>query len=130
MPSTLSERPIPDLPAIPRAAIGFLLRHPRLAFLLLGACFLSFGVTSVNLFVLLMSNINLFIEYGVMVIDEGALRQLAELLGLASLSGMFYVGFSVCDRTLLRRLTGGPLRECSRELSAGNRRYEPSAPRA
>ena len=79
-------------------------------------------MTSVNLFVLLMSNINLFIEYGVMVIDEGALRQLAELLGLASLSGMFYVGFSVCDRTLLRRLTGEALRECVRQRHAETRR--------
>ena len=130
MPSTLSERPIPDLPAIPRAAIGFLLLHPGLTFLMLGACFLAFGVTSVNLFVLLVANINLFVEYGVRVIDDGALRQLAELVGLAGLSGIFYAGFAVCDRTLLRRLTGGPLRECSRELSAGNRRYEPSAPRA
>jgi hypothetical protein len=127
---TLSERPIPNILAIPRAAISFLFRHPWLTFLLLGACFLLFGVTSVNLFVLLMNNVNLFIEYGVMVIDDGALRQLAELVGLACLSGILYVGFAVCDRTLLRRLTGEVLRECGRELSAQTRRFEPSAPRS
>jgi len=98
---------------IPRAAIGFLFRHALLTFLLLGACFLAFGVTSVNLFVLIMMNVNLFIDYGLMVIEDGALRQLAELLGLALLSGVFYLGFAVCDRTLLRRLTGEPLRACA-----------------
>jgi hypothetical protein len=113
---------------IPRAAISFLFRHPWLAFVLLGACFLSFGVTSVNLFVLLTANINLFIEYGVMVIDDGALQQLAGLVGLACLSGIFYVGFAVCDRTLLRCLTGEALRECGRGLSAGTRRFDPSSP--
>ena len=124
----MSEQPIPHLLAIPRAAISFLFRHPWFTFLLLGVCFLWFGVTSVNLFVLLMTNINLFIEYGVMVIDDGALQQLAELLGLAGLSGMFYVGFAVCDRTLLRCLTGEALRECGRELSVATRRFDPSAP--
>jgi hypothetical protein len=101
--------------AIPQGAIGFLFRHPWLTFVLLGACFLAFGVTSVNLFVLLMANIRLFVDYGLMVIDDGALRQLAELVGLACLSGIFYVGFALCDRTLLRRLTGDALRECARE---------------
>ena len=122
------ERPIQKLLAVPRAAISFLFRHPWLAFVLLGGCFLSFGVTSVNLFVLLMANVSLFIEYGVMVADDGALRQLAELLGLACLSGMFYVGFAVCDRTLLRRLTGEALRECGRELALEARRHRVAAP--
>lgn len=97
--------------AFPRAAIDFLFRHPWLTYLLMGACFLSFGVTSVNLFILLMANVNLFIEYGATVIADGALQQLAELLGLACLSGMFYLVFAVCDRTLLRRLTERALRE-------------------
>ena len=108
--------------ATPRAAIGLLFRHPWLAFLLQGACFLLFGVTSVNLFVLLMSNISLFVEYGMMVIEDGALRQLAELVGLACLSGLFYVGFAVCDRTLLRRLTGETLRECRQRAVSGRMR--------
>jgi hypothetical protein len=99
--------------AFPREAIAFLFRHPWLTYLLMGACFLSFGVTSVNLFVLLMANVNLFVEYGSMAIADGALRQLAELVGLACLSGMFYVVFAVCDRTLLRRLTEQALRECA-----------------
>jgi hypothetical protein len=76
----------------------------------MGACFLSFGVTSVNLFVLLMANITLFVDYGAMAVADGALQQLMELLGLACLSGFFYVIFAVCDRTLLRRLAETALR--------------------
>jgi hypothetical protein len=117
-----SETTIANVLAIPRAAIGFLLRHPWLAFLLQGACFLLFGVTSVNLFVLLMTNINLFIEYGAVVIEDGALRQLVELVGLACLSGLFYIGFSVCDRTLLKSLTGARLRECRLRAGSGRMR--------
>jgi hypothetical protein len=75
----------------------------------MGASFFAFGVTSVDLFVLIMANVQLFVEYGWMVIDDGALWQLFQLLALAALSGLFYVIFSVCDRTLLRRLTEGPL---------------------
>jgi len=115
----MRERSIANPLAIPRVAIDFLFRHPWTTFLLLGACFLLFGVTSVNLFFLLLTNINLFIEYGAMVIDDGALRQLAELLGLALLSGLFYVCFAVCDRTLLRRLTGATLRECRLRAGSG-----------
>jgi len=124
MPHTVPEQPIPNVLAIPRAATGFLLRHPWLTYLLMGACFLSFGVTSLNLFVLLASNINLFIEYGAKVVADGALQQLAELTGLACLSGLFYLGFAVCDRTLLRRLTEATLRECRRELLGRTRRVD------
>jgi hypothetical protein len=106
-------------PAAPRAWLDFLFRHPGLTFLVMGASFLLFGVMSVNLFVLLMANIRLFIEYGVMVIDDGALQQLAELLGLGALSALFYIAFAVCDRTLLRRLTGTGLRECSSDTDDG-----------
>jgi hypothetical protein len=124
MPYTIPEQPIPNILTIPRAAISFLFRHPWLTYLLMGACFLSFGVTSVNLFVLLATNINLFIEYGAMVIADGALQQLAELVGLACLSGMSYVIFAACDRTLLRRLTEQALRECGRERFAPTRRFD------
>ena len=85
--------------------------HPRpvLTFLVMGASFFAFGVTSVDLFVQIMANVQLFVDYGWMVIDDGALRALDELIALVVLSGLFYVTFSVCDRTLLRRLTEGPL---------------------
>lgn len=85
-----------------------------LTYVVMGACFLAFGVASVDLYMLIVANLELFVNYGLMVVDDGALQQLAELLALAALSGIFYVGFALCDRTLLRRLTEAPLRELSR----------------
>ncbi len=73
--------------------------------MLLGVFFLLFGLTSINLFFLLKANLNLFLEYGLMVIDDGALEQLAELLGSAYLSMLFWLLFRVCERILVERLT-------------------------
>ena len=90
---------------IPRRWLAFLDRHQRLTFVLMGLFFLAFGVTSVNLFVLLKMNLDLFLEYGLMVIEDGALRQLIDLLGSAYLSILFYLLFKVCERILVDRLT-------------------------
>ena len=95
----------------PRRLPEYLFRHPWLTFVLMGASFLLFGITSVNLYVLLMANINLFLEYGTMVIAEGALQQLAQLLGSLVLSLLLYLLFALCDRALVRRLTEKALRE-------------------
>ena len=85
--------------------VYFLFRHPLVTFVLLGLFFLLFGYTSINLFFLLKANINLFLEYGLMVIDDGALEQLAELLGSAYLSMLFWLLFRICERILVERLT-------------------------
>lgn len=90
---------------MPQSWIDFLFRRPRLTFLLMGVLFLLFGVTSVNLFVQLKANIDLFLEYGLMVIADGALQQLAELLGSTYLSIVFYILFKLCERILVERLT-------------------------
>jgi hypothetical protein len=93
--------------------VRYLFRHPRLTFALMGMFFLLFGVTSVNLFVLLKLNLDLFLEYGLMVIADGALQQLFELLGSAYLSMAFYVLWRVCERILVLRVTAkrfGPRR--------------------
>jgi hypothetical protein len=90
---------------MPRRWLEFLDRHPRLTFLLMGIFFLLFGLTSVNLFVLLKANIDLFLEYGTMVIADGALEQLIDLLGSVYLSIVFYLLFKVCERVLVDRLT-------------------------
>lgn len=90
--------------ATARHWIDFLFRRPWLTFLLMGVFFLLFGVSSVDLFVQLQANIGLFLEYGTMVIADGALQQLAELLGLAGLSTVFFVLFAVCERVLVKRL--------------------------
>jgi hypothetical protein len=87
-----------------RHCIDFLYRHMLLTYVLMGVYFMLFGVTSVNLFFLLKANISLFIEYGAMVIDDGALRQLGELLSMALLSIAFFVSFALCERILIKRL--------------------------
>jgi hypothetical protein len=84
--------------------IDFLFRHPRLTFVLMGVWFLMFGVTSVNLFVQLKANIDLFVEYGLMVIDDGALQQLGELIGWTYCSMVFYLLFKLFERVLVERL--------------------------
>ena len=99
----------------PRRLPEFLFRHPWLTFVLMGASFLLFGITSVNLYVLLAANINLVIDYGMMAVADGALQQLAQLLGSLALSLLFYLLFALCDRVLVRRLTEKALRERAAE---------------
>ena len=99
------------VPPMPRRWVEFLFWHPKVTFLLMGAFFLIFGFTSVNLFVVLKANIELFLEYGAMVIEDGALQQLLEVIGSCYLSIVFYVLFKVCERILIERLTGKPLGE-------------------
>ena len=79
--------------------------HPLMTFLLMGAFFLLFGLSSINLYVVLKANIRLFLEYGWMVVEDGALRQLAEIAGSTCLSILFFVLFAICERTLVGRLT-------------------------
>ncbi len=76
----------------------------------MGAFFLAFGVTSVNLFVLLKMNIDLFVQYGLMVIEDGALQQLVELLSSAYLSMMFWLLFRLCERIIVERMIRARLR--------------------
>ncbi|MEO8674732.1 MAG: hypothetical protein ABI569_04085 [Casimicrobiaceae bacterium] len=90
---------------MPRRWLDFLYAHPWLTFVLMVAFFLCFGVTSVNLFVLLKMNIDLFVQYGLMVIEDGALEQLVDLIVSASLSIIFYLVFKVCERVLVEKLT-------------------------
>ncbi|HQR10243.1 MAG TPA: hypothetical protein PLW68_02850 [Casimicrobiaceae bacterium] len=98
-----------EVPPIPRRWIGFLYRNPKVTFVLMGFFFLLFGFTSVNLFVVLKANIDLFVEYGAMVIEDGALQQLVEIIANSYLSIVFYVCFKICERILIERLTGKPL---------------------
>jgi len=99
------------VPPMPRRWVEFLFWHPKVTFLLMGAFFLMFGFTSVNLYVVLKANIELFLEYGAMVIEDVELQQLFEIIGACYLSIVFYVLFKTCERILIERLTGKPLGE-------------------
>lgn len=103
---------------MPQSWSDFLFDHPLLTFVLMGAFFLLFGVLSVNLFFLFRANVSLFIEHGLMVIDDGALDQLLELLGQAFLCIMFLVFFAISERILVKRLTSKRLEELSQNPHA------------
>jgi hypothetical protein len=75
-----------------------------LMFALAGVFFLLFGVMSYNLFFLFSANLNLFLQYGWTVAEEGALRQILELLGLSYLSLLFWVLFKFCETLLVKGL--------------------------
>jgi hypothetical protein len=94
-----------------RAVTEFLLRHPLLAFIAMGAAFLLFGITSLDLYRLIAANVRLFLDYGLRVIEDGALQQLAELVGLTLLSVLFYVVFATCEKALVRRVLANWMRE-------------------
>jgi len=90
---------------MPKRWLDFLYDHPRITFVLMSGFFLAFGITSVNLFVLLKLNLDLFFEYGLQVIEDGALRQLFDLMLSSLLSIAFYLVFKICERVLVERLT-------------------------
>ncbi len=100
-----------------RPVLAFLRRHHWLTFVLMGAFFLASGVTSIDLYLVLKANIELFQKYGMDVIDDGALRQLVEIIGMAVLSIVCFVLFIVCERIVVDRLTA-PLRDVGRESPA------------
>ena len=94
--------------------IDVLWKRRWLTFLLMGLFFLLFGAMTVNIFVLLKANIDLYLDYGTMVIADGALLQLAELIGYGYLSMLFYVLFKACEHVLVTHLTGERHRNMSR----------------
>jgi len=86
-------------------AVMFLHAHRGITFLLMGACFILFGLASVDLLFLLKKNLDLFIDYGTMVIGDGALQQLFELLVTGYFGLLFYVLFKCCEHILVDSLT-------------------------
>lgn len=78
-------------------------------FLLMGVSFGLFGLASFNLVYLFKANLTLFLDYGVMVIGDGALQQLVELIGYGYLGLGAYVIFKICEHALVARaLMGHP----------------------
>ena len=98
-----------------RFSMDLLRRHTLLTFLLMGGFFLLSGITSINVYVMLKANIDLFWMYGIMVIYDGALQQLVEILGTAIMSIVFFFLFAVCERVVVDRMTA-PLRDVSGEF--------------
>ncbi|MES2772480.1 MAG: hypothetical protein V4623_11030 [Pseudomonadota bacterium] len=87
-------------------SVCFLKKSPILTFVLMGLAFIGFGLASLNLLYLLQANMALILEYGAMVLLDGALQQLLELLGLGTLGLACYLLFKVCEKILVERLSG------------------------
>ena len=66
--------------------------------------FLIFGAASVNLAQTFLLNIRLIQEHGWLVLMEGALEQLLELLLTAGFSVAFYLMFKSCESVMLQRI--------------------------
>jgi hypothetical protein len=83
----------------------WLYRHYLFTFILMGLSFLVFGIFSLNLIYLLKTNVELFLDYGNMALEDGALLQLMMLLGYGYLSLAFYLLFKACEHILVARMT-------------------------
>jgi hypothetical protein len=90
---------------------NFLERHLVVTFLLLGLSFGLFGLVSFNLIYLFKANLALFIDYGVMVIGDGALQQLVELVCYGYLGLAAYVLFKTCEHSLVDHFLAHPTPE-------------------
>lgn len=83
----------------------FLLDHPLFTYVLCGVSFALFGLVSIDLVRLLKANLTLFIDYGTMVIGEGAVEQLAGLMLYGYLSLALFIVFKTCEHALVERAT-------------------------
>jgi len=84
------------------------LRRRGLAFVIMGLTFFGFGVGTLNLFMLLKANAELFAGYGWQAVLDGGLQQLIELLLTGYLSLACYLVFKICEFALVRQLAEPP----------------------
>jgi hypothetical protein len=79
-------------------------RHWILAWLLMGASFVLFGLLSLNLLHTLNANLGFLAAHGVDAVREGGLIQLGELVLSGYLAVACYVAFKFCEKVLVERL--------------------------
>jgi hypothetical protein len=80
------------------------LSRPWLTFIVMGLAFFVFGVTTLNLFMLLKANADLLNEYGWQAVMDGGFQQLVELVATGYASLLFYLVFKVCEDRLAKGL--------------------------
>lgn len=71
----------------------------------MGLSFFGFGVGTLNLFMLLKANAELFAGYGWQAVLDGGLQQLVELMFTGYASLVCYLVFKSCEYTLVRHLS-------------------------
>lgn len=86
-------------------ALKRILTFHWLSTLLLMALFaLVFGLSTLNLFVLLEANFALIARNGSMALLDGGLRQLGELAGYGMLALAAYLLLKACEKVLVERI--------------------------
>lgn len=84
------------------------LRRRWLAFVVMGLGFFGFGLGTLNLFMVLKANAELFAGYGWQAVMDGGLQQLGELLLTGYVSLACYLVFKTCEFALVRQLAESP----------------------
>jgi hypothetical protein len=84
---------------------AFLSRQWGLAFLLMGASFVLFGLLSLNLLHTLGANFEFLSTYGIDAVREGGLLQLVQMVVSGYAAAASYVVFKLCEKVLVERLT-------------------------
>jgi hypothetical protein len=84
---------------------GFLTRHWWLTFVLMGVCFVLFGLVSLNLLHTLGASFEFLSANGIDAVRDGVLVQLAELALSGYTAAAFYVVFKLCEKVLVERLS-------------------------
>jgi hypothetical protein len=86
-------------------------RYWPLTYVLMVLSFLIFGAASVNLAQTFLLNVRLIHEHGWLVLMEGALHQLFELLLTAGFSVSFYLLFKACEAVMLQKILASSRRD-------------------
>ena len=81
-----------------------LTKHLLLTFIIMLCSALVFGLSSYNIFFLIHANVTLVVDYGVMALLDGALKELflLTLYGVVSLAA--YIIFKACEKWLVDQL--------------------------
>ncbi len=89
---------------------GFLKRiltfHWATTLLLMALFALVFGLTTLNLFVLVQASFSLILRHGVMALMDGGLAQIVELSVYGFVAIVSYVLIKACEHVLVERILG------------------------
>ncbi|KAF0814020.1 hypothetical protein IGB42_01700 [Andreprevotia sp. IGB-42] len=88
-----------------RAVIVYLRQHPLITVLVMAVAFIGFASSSVTLLMLLHANARFIWQSGWWAVREGALEQLAGLLGSGALALALYLVFKTCEKLLVEKIT-------------------------
>lgn len=79
-------------------------RYPTFMVLLIAGAFtVIFAYATLNLFQMSMANVGFLRKHGWTAIQEGALLQMAQIIGSAAVAMLSYIGFKICETEVVSR---------------------------